>query len=183
MTTTMTTYVTTRGTGRRAGVLAGVLAVLLTAIVGLTTGAAGAQPYPVTEGDLGTNQSTGLSGGSTVLVQGSGFRPGATVTITLGSDQTVLLVTTADATGAFTASVAIPAGFPAGTHELLATGLSPTGTLVLSETVTVADPTGTVTDTGLALTGRSVAATLLVAAALGGAGYGMVVVSRRVRHS
>ncbi|TXK17761.1 YncE family protein [Homoserinibacter sp. GY 40078] len=57
--------------------------------------------------------------GKTVLVTGTGLEPGAVYTVVLHSDPVVLGTVTADSTGAFSRTFAIPAGTPAGLHHVV----------------------------------------------------------------
>jgi hypothetical protein len=164
--------------------LSGLVAAILTALLVLIAGPAHAQ-YPVETGDLETTSSSATAGAS-VGITGGGCVAGTTATLTLEPGGTSLGTTTATITGDIAATVAVPQGTPAGTYTIRATCPSPTGTLVLSSSlvVTAAGGTGATGGTGsLADTGRSVGAALALAGILGGAGYGMVLVSRRVRHS
>ena len=63
-----------------------------------------------------------MHGGQSVTVSGSGFAPGATVTITFQSPRVVVGTVTADGKGHFTATVVLPADAPPGKHDLQAAG-------------------------------------------------------------
>jgi hypothetical protein len=66
--------------------------------------------------------SSSVHGGQSVTVSGSGFAPGATITITFQSPRVVVGTTTADGKGHFTATVLVPADAPPGKHNLQADG-------------------------------------------------------------
>jgi hypothetical protein len=135
----------------------------LTALL-LLPGAALAQQY---EGETDTLDVSTLepAPGEAVTISGSGFAPGSEVTITIESTPQTLTTVSADADGAFTATVQIPTDLSPGSHTLKATGVTPDGaTLVLSTEVTVAG-----TGAELAETGEGVPRTVfIVAAALAG---------------
>lgn len=60
--------------------------------------------------------------GGTVTASGTGFAPGETVRFSLHSDPIALGEATADATGAVTATLTVPAAAPVGDHLLVAEG-------------------------------------------------------------
>jgi alpha-L-fucosidase len=91
---------------------------------------------------MAADPSTVAAGGTTT-VTGSGFTPCAEVTLTLHSDPVALGTVTADATGAFSKPVTIPASTPAGSHTITGTAGSTNGIVTL--TVTAA---GTTTSAG-----------------------------------
>jgi len=130
----------------------------------LLPSAALAQQYEGETDTLDVSTLEPVPGGA-VTISGSGFAPGSDVTITIESTPQTLTTVSADADGAFTATVQIPADLSTGSHMLKATGVTPDGaTLVLSTEVTVAG-----TGAELAETGEGVPRTvLIVAAALAG---------------
>jgi hypothetical protein len=67
--------------------------------------------------------------GSLVTVLGSGFLPGAVVTITFHSKPYTVGRAIAGPTGSFSATVTVPETASPGEHHLEATGMSPSGTL------------------------------------------------------
>ncbi|CAB4966494.1 MAG: hypothetical protein F2840_13975 [Actinobacteria bacterium] len=74
-----------------------------------------------------TVQSTapfGAGAGSSVAVVGSGYSPGTTVYLWFTEPSTFLSATTADANGAFSTKVTIPAGASAGNHVLQVNGFT-----------------------------------------------------------
>ena len=91
----------------------------------------------VVTGPPPTTSSTTTAAGGTMVISGGGFMPGATLTIELHSDPIVLATVTADAFGAYSVVVTIPAGTPPGTHAIVVTGLGPDGQIRTS-TVAVA---------------------------------------------
>lgn len=91
--------------------------------------------YPPGQCQLRLSQSAATAG-STVTAAGSGFSPGSAVSLSLGGD--TLGGATADGSGAFTASVTIPAGTAAGSYDMTAVGPDGVeGTRVLSASFTV----------------------------------------------
>lgn len=67
----------------------------------------------------------------------SGFKPGSTVQISIHSTPVLLATATADANGNVDVTVKIPTGFvPGSTHQIVASGSSPTGAPV-NDTVNV----------------------------------------------
>lgn len=109
-----------RQTVRRSGLFAAV--VLAAATIGFGAQAASAA-YPVQTAPLNLGQSSpSPSPGATVTVQGSGYAPGARVSIDVHSTVIHLTTVTADASGFMRATVTLPASLPSGSHELTATG-------------------------------------------------------------
>lgn len=101
-----------------------------------------------------------LHRGQLVTLRGSGFSPGAQVTITFHSIPVVVGKTSADARGDITATVAVPDRAAAGTHHFDASGPTPSGqsTKVLA-TVMVA-VSGSYARPSLATTGALVGVAL-----------------------
>lgn len=86
-----------------------------------------------------------------ITVGGSGFLPGAVVQLGIYSTPAVLGTAVADATGAFSATVTIPAAQSLGAHTVAASGISATGTarLLIASTAVVLPPsTGGGSSTG-----------------------------------
>jgi ubiquitin len=75
-----------------------------------------------------------VAAGSSVRVDGSGFRASSQVEMTLHSDPVELGVAPVDLVGSFAATVAIPTSVPAGTHRLEVAGISADGQAVLHDT-------------------------------------------------
>lgn len=130
---------------------------------------------PPASGALGAPGSA-VPGGA-LQVAGAGFLPHSTVTLVVYSTPTVLGTVVADATGAFTGTVALPAGLAPGTHTLVALGVDPAGdprSLVSAVGVAGAAPAAragggpALADTGAEVTGPAVtgAAALVLGAAL-----------------
>jgi hypothetical protein len=97
-----------------------------TAPAGHTTPVAEGAPTPVTPGPDSPAVQT-VHGGSLVTLLGSGFRPGASITITFHSTPSTVGRVVADAAGSFSATVTVPSGASPGRHHLVATGMSRTG--------------------------------------------------------
>jgi hypothetical protein len=132
---------------------------------------------PVLEAELVLGAKSVVQGGS-IEVAGRGFGAGEVVTITLHSDPIRLAEVTADGTGAFRATVTVPASAPVGAHTVIAegadSGLSASGALQ----VTAAAGTG---GDGLAGTGGAIPLTLIALfLALLAAGGVLVIRRRRV---
>lgn len=66
--------------------------------------------------------SIGPNGIVTLTINGRGFQPGEVVDFTVHSASYSVGSTVASSTGTISASVTLPAGIPAGTHELVALG-------------------------------------------------------------
>ena len=80
-----------------------------------------------TTGAVATVSTTTPTAGGTMVVSGSGFGPGATLTVVLHSDPIVLATLTADVGGAYSVVVTIPEGTTPGTHQIVVSGLGPDG--------------------------------------------------------
>lgn len=79
--------------------------------------------------------------GQVVTVTGDGFLPGAPIMFGIYSTPTGLGAATADGSGAFTASVVIPAEQSLGAHTIVATGVGATGAArLLAAGTTVVEP-------------------------------------------
>jgi LPXTG-motif cell wall-anchored protein len=163
-----------------------IVAVAATVLVSVV-GAAGAQGtvYIVT-GPL--TAPTTAAAGQPFQVEGAGFAPGGSVSITIESRPLLLATVGADARGAFATTVTVPTTFPPGQHTLRATGPDPAGlTRVLSAPITVAAPI-TVTEPApvppepapvLPVTGSTVLPLAFLAVAALVAGTAMLLVRRR----
>ncbi len=106
-------------------------------------------PPPAPPTVTGTTNGTATAG-SQLTVSGSGFAPGATVTITLHSDLVVLGTTTADVHGEYSLTVIVPAGTEPGSHQIVATGIGPSGgqTFSLTSLTIAASVAPTAADAG-----------------------------------
>lgn len=113
--------------------------------------------------------------GDPVKVSGSGFLPGATVTITFNSVRTIVGTTKADAQGRFSITVLVPQDAPAGEHHLQADGpANAGGHAVLVAQVSIAPLTS---HHSWVLPALMVALTLILAA-----GSGVVLTMSTRRH-
>jgi hypothetical protein len=86
-----------------------------------------------------------LHRGDLVTLRGSGYRPGARITITFQSTPTVVGQAAADPAGRFVATVAVPENAHGGSHRFTATGFNPRGTerQLLTAVTVVGVPTAT----------------------------------------
>ena len=144
-------------------------------VSGEVDAAAAPSALPTSSGALSTDKgavSTVTSGG-TVTLTGGGYLPFSTVTVVMYSDPVVLGTTTADADGAISLTVTLPAGVT-GEHDLVASGVDPSGRphhLTMAVTV-AAGP-------GLPDTGADIALPALGGLAALAVGAGLVVAARR----
>ena len=121
---------------RRRRVGATVAAALAAVTLALPV-AALAQGYPPSAGTLGVS-NTAPAPGELITVSGDGYAAGTGITITFESDPVTIGNVNADASGAFTAQVRIPADATPGNHTIKATGMGADGaTRVTSAAVTV----------------------------------------------
>jgi hypothetical protein len=99
------------------------LLALVVASIGLLIAApaASAVAYPPTTCPTLSVSTTTPLAGATITVTGSNFTPGANITLELHTTTYVLAHVTASASGAFSASVTMPAGVT-GAHDIVATG-------------------------------------------------------------
>jgi hypothetical protein len=131
---------------------------------------AGAQTsYPPSVLGLQLGPTSGLPGTS-VTVSGAGCSAGATVTISF--DGQAVGTTTADPTGAFSATITIPAGAKPGAHKITASG-----------TGCVLGATFTVPGSGVAFTGANVLGLSAAGAGLAVLGAVLVLATRRRREA
>jgi LPXTG-motif cell wall-anchored protein len=139
-----------------------------------------AQSYPIQTGELtvssGGSPTSSLQAGQSFAVAGGGFNPSTTVTITIDPSGAILGTATTDATGAFSATVSVPSSLSTGSYTVRATGAGPSGTLVLSQAVTVQGAAS-----GLPVTGSSSTIALLIGISLLAAGALLVTLTRRSR--
>ena len=77
-----------------------------------------------------------VEAGKTVAVTGTGFAPDSAVTLTLHSEPVEVGTATTDASGAFTATVTVPATTEAGAHTLVASTAAPLAEASAALTVT-----------------------------------------------
>jgi LPXTG-motif cell wall-anchored protein len=120
--------------------------------------------------------SSSVAAGKTITVTGTGYAPGSTVTLAIYSTPTVLTTVVADANGAFTVTVTVPAGLAAGKHTLVAAGVDDLGNArYVNLEVTVTSGGGV----RLANTGADVTVPALGGIAVLGLGAGLIVAARR----
>lgn len=101
-----------------------------------------------TTGTLNASPATVAQGG-TVTVSGSGFAPNASVALTLFSDPISLGTLTANASGAISGTVTIPATAPTGAHRLEAKGANnASGNNILSANIQVTSRGSSIARTG-----------------------------------
>ena len=123
---------------RSVAVMSATQIALGVAALTLTSAAASAQPYSHGAAPLHVS-STSVAPGSKVTIAGSGFAAYSTISLYVHSSPVLLATTTADANGAISASVSLPASLPPGDHTLTATGPAPGGG---TSTLTVAISVG-----------------------------------------
>lgn len=107
--------------------------------------------YPPTGTTLGVSISIVTPGG-TITIHGTGYAPGIRIIIYLCSQVTQVGTATADASGAFTTTVTIPASTPLGAHELAASGTAFNGgplVQVADISVVAASPTSATVPTNV----------------------------------
>jgi hypothetical protein len=115
---------------------------LVAALVVLLGAPVLAQGYPPASETLSVSTSAALPG-EPVILSGSGYAPGTTITITFESTPRVVGVVRADGSGRFTAEVVIPPDATPGMHTLRATGSGDDGsTRVISAAIMVMAPAG-----------------------------------------
>ncbi len=109
--------------------------------------------------------SSSVHRGQPVTVSGSGFAPGAVVTITFRSAPVVVGTATADAEGRFTAVVSVPSALSNGTHHIEAMGKTSSGEQAVLTAMVRITPPGV--RTSWLLVAFMVALTVLLAAGAG----------------
>jgi titin len=84
---------------------------------------------PVTDLPLetGDGNTTSAAPGEELVVEGDGYAPYSSVTITVYSSPIVLATVTANEMGAFRQAVTVPEGLSAGTHSFVAAGVDENG--------------------------------------------------------
>jgi hypothetical protein len=145
----------------------------------------------VTVLSAGGQPQTSLSAGETVTVAGTGFTPDAVGQIVLHSNDINLGTARADANGALSQSVTIPASLASGTHTLTVVmpnmtcqlGFDPasSGIDAASAVKSAASTTGSSTSSGLASTGFAAVTASIIAVVLIGGGAMFVLIGRRRR--
>jgi hypothetical protein len=109
-------------------VVKGIGVALAFALLALTFGTSGdavAGPYPPAVCSTLAISTTTPHPGQTMVITGTGFKPGSTVTLLLHSDPTPIGSATVKADGTFTANVTLPPKLY-GPHLITASGGSPT---------------------------------------------------------
>ena len=158
----------------------GQLTTSTTATTGQPTTSPGASVVP---GPVGPSMSLQTSlhnvrRGATVRLAGSGFQPGANITISFHSAPALVGHTLAGPLGDFTTTVSVPRSASPGEHHFVATGVAPDGkvTALLASVFVLAPPSsrGTSTEVKAAM----VLTALLIPAATW---LGMTVIARRRR--
>jgi hypothetical protein len=127
---------------------------------------------PLTSSDRDSKVTVGAQ----VTLSGSGYQPGSVVELVVYSTPVSLGSVVADANGAFSATVTLPASMANGKHHLVSVGVDAAGNprYLVSEIIVSGG-------TGLAYTGFSPAPYLGGGAALLLAGAGLIVAGRRRR--
>lgn len=159
--------------------LVAAMSTLLISVVGATFAMAQSSE-PVSTGTLTAPAvDDGATEGDAVELRGAGFAPGGSIDITIESDPVHITTVRADAAGAFVTTIRIPAGVPAGSHTLKATGPDPTGGIrVLSVQLNVLS-TGSGSSSPLPRTGQDLLPIAVVGAAAVAAGGGALLARRR----
>ena len=114
-----------------------VLVVAACAVTGLLVAAGPASAaYPPDAPSIGTSSSSVTNGGSTT-VSGSGWEPGATISLTIASTPQSLGSASVQSDGTFSKDVTLPC-VDSGTHTISASGTGSSGTAnTASTTITV----------------------------------------------
>ena len=147
-----------------------------------TRSAAVAVPFsttvPASNGSLtpGAGSSSKVVAGKTMVVSGTGYQPGSTVTVLIYSSPQVLTTVVADASGNFTVTVTVPAGLAAGEHTLVASGVDTLGNQRFTTLAVTVSASG---GARLAYTGTDVLVPALGGLAAVVVGAGLIVVRRR----
>ncbi|WP_433211891.1 beta strand repeat-containing protein [Dactylosporangium sp. CS-047395] len=116
-----------------------------------------------------------------ITIVGTGFAPYSTATVVLYSSPVVLGTATTDANGSFTKQVTIPASIPAGSHNLVASGVDSNGNThqLRMPVTTAAASTPSSGSGGLPVTGASVTVLAIWAGLVTAAGVGLVAFGAR----
>ena len=130
--------------------------------------------------------------GESLTVSGTGYAPNSQVTVTItagdntgstlaAGDVIASVTTTTDATGSFTVTISVPAGTPAGTYVLTASGVDPSGAPRVERTTIEVQAPGSGGGGGLPFTGSSSGRSVWLALALLAVGTATVVAVRQRR--
>ena len=141
---------------------------------------------PTSNGPLtpAAGSSDKVTAGKTMVVSGTGYQPGSTVTFLIYSEPQVLTTVVADPSGNFTVTVTVPAGLAPGQHTLVASGTDTLGNQRFTTlTVTVSASGVATTAATLAYTGADVLLPAIGGLAAVAIGAGLIVVRRRASHS
>jgi PGF-CTERM protein len=150
-------------------------ALAIAAAVCVLAGPALAQEYPPQGENLTVNDSRVVVG-QTLTISGDGAKPGAEVNIIFASTPRVVATTTANGSGAFSATFRVPSDAEAGTHTISAVS---NGTVLSSITIVVAGASSD--DDGLPFTGSNTIPGIGIGIALIGLGTVVLMASRRRR--
>jgi hypothetical protein len=133
---------------------------------------------PTSNGTLtpGAGTTDKVVAGKTMVVSGTGYQPGSTVTVLIYSTPQVLTTVVADASGNFTVTVTVPEGLAPGQHTLVASGVDTLGNERFTTLVVTVSAAGTAT---LAYTGADVVLPAVGGLAAVAVGAGLLVASRR----
>jgi hypothetical protein len=151
-----------------------------------TRSAAVAVPFsmsvPTSNGTLtqGAGASNKVVAGKTMVVSGTGYLPGSTVTVLIYSSPQVLTTVVADPSGNFTVTVTVPAGLAPGQHTLVASGVDTLGNDRFTTLAVTVSAAGTAS---LAYTGADVGLPAIGGLAAVALGAGLIVVRRRAAAS
>ena len=115
-----------------------------------------------------------------MVVSGTGYLPGSTVTVLTHSSPQVLTTVVADPSGNFTVTVTVPAGLAAGQHTLVASGVDTLGNDRFTTLAVTVSAAGTAS---LAYTGADVGLPAIGGLAAVALGAGLIVVRRRAAAS
>ena len=115
-----------------------------------------------------------------MVVSGTGYLPGSTVTVLIYSSPQVLTTVVADPSGNFTVTVTVPAGLAAGQHTLVASGVDTLGNDRFTTLAVTVSAAGTAS---LAYTGADVGLPAIGGLAAVALGAGLIVVRRRAAAS
>jgi LPXTG-motif cell wall-anchored protein len=155
-----------------------VAACALTALLAVA-GPAWAAAYPPDAPSIGTSSSSVANGGTTT-VSGSGWEPGATISLSIASTPQSLGTAAVQSDGTFSKDVTLPC-VDSGTHTISASGTSSAGTAdTASTTITVTGSCNPGSGT-LPHTGSDAAPVLTLAAGLILLGAVLVIVLSRRR--
>jgi len=149
------------------------------ATLALGVSAAGAAEYPPSSASASASAST-VSPGGTLTITGSGCLANSEVSMTLLSDPVSLGLVTANAGGAFSTAVTIPADTPAGAHTIVVACTGADGNAVTQNIAIAVAASASRSDT-LPRTGSDSPPVILIGAGLLLVGGVLAVAARRRR--